>query len=77
MASSIGGVVAVELVDLDGGSVEVGDEGVVPPVRPQLRLGGFGEAGAAHHEPQRSRAAWRVRGGVIVVSATWASPPSG
>ena len=34
-----GGVVAVELVDLDGGQVEVGDERVVAPVGPQSPLG--------------------------------------
>ena len=48
-----GGVVAVELVDGDGGRVEVGDEGVVSPVGPQLGLGGVGEPGAAHDEPER------------------------
>ena len=29
---------------------DVGDEGVVAPVRPQLGLGGVGEPGAAHDE---------------------------
>ena len=34
-----GGVVAVELVDGDGGQFDVGDEGVVTPVGPQLGVG--------------------------------------
>jgi hypothetical protein len=40
----------VELVGFGGGQLDVGDEGVVPPVRPQLRLDGVGEPGAAHDE---------------------------
>ena len=57
-----GGVVAVELVDVDGRQVEVGDEGVVTPVGPQLRLGGIGEPGAAHDETgaRRCRRPWPV-----------------
>ena len=45
-------VVAVELVDLNDGQVEVGDERVVTPVGPQLCLDRIDEAGAAHHEPE-------------------------
>lgn len=44
------GVVAVELVDLDGGGVEVGDERVVTPVGPELTLRRLGETGPADHE---------------------------
>jgi hypothetical protein len=46
-----GGVVAAELVDGDGSQLDVGDEGVVAPVGPQLCLGGVGEPGAAYDEP--------------------------
>ena len=46
------GVVAVELVDVDGRHVEAGDERVVTPVGPQLRLGRVDEAGAAHDEAE-------------------------
>ena len=35
-----GGVIAVELVDVDGGQFDVGDERVVAPVGPQSPLGG-------------------------------------
>jgi hypothetical protein len=42
-----GGVVAVELVSLDCGCVDVGDEGVMAPLRPELGLDGIGESGAA------------------------------
>src|SRR4051794_1335663 len=42
-----GGVIAVELVNGDGGPFDVGDEGVVAPVGPQPSLRGFGETGAA------------------------------
>ena len=55
-----GGVVAVELVDLDGRQLDVGDERVVAPVGPQPRLGGVGEPGAAHDEPH-ARAACSSR----------------
>ena len=56
-----GGVVAVELVDLDGRRLDVGDEGVVPPVGPQLCLGGVGEPGAAHDEPDVTLGSLGVR----------------
>ena len=44
------GVVTVEPVDVDGVTVEVGQEGVVPPVRPQPLLERIGEAGASHDQ---------------------------
>ena len=46
------GVIAVELVDFDGGQFDVGDERVVAPVGPQSPLGGVGEASAAHDQSQ-------------------------
>ncbi len=45
------GVVTMELVGFDDGPIDVGDERVVAPVRPQLGVGGVGEPGAAHDEP--------------------------
>ena len=45
-------VIAVELVDFDGGQFDVGDERVVAPVGPQSSLGDFGEASAAHDQAQ-------------------------
>ncbi len=44
------GVLAVVGVGGDGVLCGVGGEGVVAPVRPQRRLGGVGEAAAAHDE---------------------------
>ena len=43
---------AVEPVDGDDIVGEVGEERVVPPVRPQPLLGTAGEAGAAHDQSQ-------------------------
>ena len=40
----------MELVDVDGGAVEVGEERVVPPIGPQSLLCFAGEAGASNHE---------------------------
>ena len=44
------GVVSVEPVDVDGVTVEVGQEGVVTPVGPQPQLDRVGEAGAPHDQ---------------------------
>lgn len=44
------GMVSVELVDLDGVGVEIGDEGMVSPVRPQRLLDRISQAGPSHHE---------------------------
>ena len=41
------GVLAMEPVDLDDITGQVGEEGMVTPVRPQFLLGGVGESGAA------------------------------
>ena len=70
------GVGAVELVDGDGGQFEVRDERVVAPVGPQSALGGLGEAGAAHDEPQLASVP-ALRRSRRRDSATWAWPPSG
>ena len=43
----------VERVDGDDVISEVGEEGMVAPVRPQPLLGGVGEPGAAHDQPAR------------------------
>ena len=44
---------AVEPVPLHGRQVDVGHEGVVAPVGPQLGLERVGEPGAAHDETDR------------------------
>ena len=44
-------MIAVELVGLGRRQIEVGDKGVISPVRPQRSLGGLGEPGSAHDEP--------------------------
>ena len=68
-----GGVVTMELVGLDDGGVEAGDERVVAPVRPQLRLGAIGEPGAAHDEPDAPLGSFAVvAAGDVGGSATWA-----
>ena len=47
------GVLAMEPVDLDDITGQVGEEGMVTPVRPQFLLGGVGESGAANdHAPR-------------------------
>src|SRR4051794_41008163 len=47
-----GGVLTMEPVPFDDVPVEVGDEGVVPPVRPELLLGASGQPGAAHDQAE-------------------------
>ena len=62
---------AVEGVDVCRGAVEVGEEGVMAPVRPQPALGGVGEPGAAHDEATtlvgRLRHLGQAAGGVVDV----------
>lgn len=45
------GVLTVELVEFDGGAVEVGEEPEVAPVRPQFQLVFVGQACASHDQP--------------------------
>ena len=59
-----GGVLAMEPVDVDDVTVEVGEERVVTPVGPQFLLCGVGEAGAANdHSSGHSFGA--LAGGVV------------
>ena len=61
-----GGMVAVELIDLNDGKVKAGDERVVTPLGPQLRLDRVNKACAADDEPQLTMvpAATGRKGGV-------------
>lgn len=59
-----GGVLAVEPIDGNDVAGQVGEERVVPPVGPELLLGGAGQAGPANHEaPGHSSGA--CAGGVV------------
>ena len=58
------GVLTMELVDIDGGAVEVGEEPEVAPVGPQLQLVLVGQTCAAHDQPA-SHLLFADAGGVV------------
>jgi hypothetical protein len=66
------GVLTVELVDVDGGAVEVGEEPAVSPVGPQLQLLFVGEACASprNHSVLPMKAALLERGVVVPAMST-------